>query len=337
VRLYPDDLPLNKEATMMKLTALAAALASGLALAAGCADQKCGVDDPCTSGPELLPHFDPPPPPDHGVQVIAPPFRGIRPGSDNEVCTWTDAIVDRDVDVRSTLGFQTEPGHHTIVYYTMTPQPPGTQRVCTDNDMTSLRYVAANAGNGVLNEAPGSLVYRIPKGSQIVINHHYLNASDEARDAQSGVNINFAEPGRPYTLSSTTTVLNTELAIQPGIQELSFSCTMDRELKLWYFAPHMHRWGTNIKIDVVKGGTAERLFDTNWQYEYTFHPPEKRFDPATPYVLSPGDQVNVHCTWNNDTPNVLTFGFEMCLAFGQFIDDARTGNWGCDNGRWGEF
>lgn len=321
----------------MSKLAIVTTLSSSLALAAGCTDSKCDIDHPCSMEPELLPDFEPPPAPENGLQVITPIVRGIQPGTDNEICTWTDAIVDRDIDVRSTLGFQTEPGHHTIVYYTMTPQPPGTQRVCTDNDMASLRYVAANAGNRILSEAPGDLVYRIPKGSQIVINHHYLNASDETRDGQSGVNINFAEPGRDYTLSGTTAILDTELAIQPGIQELSISCTMDRQLKLWYFAPHMHRWGKTIQIDVVKGGVSERIFDTTWQYEYTFHPPEKRFDPATPYVLSPGDQVNVHCTWNNDTPNVLGFGFEMCIATGQFVDETRGGNWACDRGHWGSF
>ncbi len=36
-------------------------------------------------------------------------------------------------------------------------------------------------------------------------------------------------------------------------------------------------------------------------------------------------------------PNVLGFGFEMCIASGQFIDDTRGGNWACDKGRWGAF
>jgi hypothetical protein len=156
-------------------------------------------------------------------------------------------------------------------------------------------------------------------------------------DGQSGININFADPGGAYRLSGSTAFLNSELNVEPGIQELSISCTMDRELRLWYLIPHMHRWGTNIKVDIVKSGVMQRMFDTNWEDEFTFHPPEKRMDPEAPLVLSPGDKVNVHCTWNNDTSTALGFGFEMCVTFGQFIDDTHTGNWACDDGRWTEF
>ena len=290
-----------------------------------------------SSNPDILDHLEVPPVPKNGLQAITPIVRDIQPGTDNEICTWTDAIVDRDVDVRSTLAFQTEPGHHTIVFYTEFPQPAGTQRVCTDNDMASFRFVAGNAGNGVLNEAPGDLIYRIPKGAQIVINHHYLNASDEVMDGQSVVNLNFAEPGRTYTRSGSTAFLDSALDVPVGVSDYAITCTMDREMKLWYFAPHMHRWGTNIKVDVTKNGVVERLFDTQWEDEFTFHPPEKRRDPKDPLVLSKGDQVKVHCTWNNDTGMNLGFGFEMCVAFGQYVDDKSEGNWACDNGRWTVF
>jgi len=299
-------------------------------LLAACASES-------SSGPETLPDLNVPDKPANGLQAITPIVRGIQPGTDNEICTWTDAIVDRDVDVRSTIAFQTEPGHHTIVFYTEVKEPPGTQRVCTDQDMASFRFLAGNAGNGILNEAPGDLIYRIPKGAQIVINHHYLNASDEVMDGQSVVNINFADPGKTYRRSGSTAFLNSSLDIPPGVSDLHISCTMNREFKLWYFAPHMHRWGTNIKVDVVKSGVTERLFDTEWADEFTFHPPEKRNHPDDPLVLAKGDQVKVHCTWNNDTPNNLNFGFEMCVAFGQYVDVDGIGNLACDNGFWTEF
>jgi hypothetical protein len=99
----------------------------------------------------------------------------------------------------------------------------------------------------------------------------------------------------------------------------------------------MHRWGTNIKIDVTKDGTKTRQFDTTWDPSFTFHPPENRRDPADPMILNPGDKVDIECSWDNDTGRVLGFGFEMCLAFGQFVDDVSMGNWACDNGVWVDF
>ncbi|MBX3154972.1 MAG: hypothetical protein KF773_03155 [Deltaproteobacteria bacterium] len=295
----------------------------------------CGTDG--NDGPEILPDLTVPDEPANGLRVITPVVEDIQPGTDNEICTWTDAIVGQQTDVRSTLAYQVEPpGHHAILYYTLDKQPAGTQRVCTDTDMASFRFLAGNGGNGVLNEAPGNLVYRIPAGAQLVVNHHYLNSSDQVLRGQTAVAVTFAEPGN-YIPSGNTAFLDTSIDVPTGVSKFTTSCTVDRELKLWYFAPHMHRWGTNIKVDVTTRGETMRMFDTTWDPSFTFHPPENRRDPGQPMILSAGDKVDVECNWNNDTGRSLGFGFEMCVAFGQFVDDTSMGNWACDGGRWVDF
>ncbi len=307
------------------------------ALASLAAVAACTEDDPGPTPPETLPSLHVPPPPANGIQVLTPIFRNVAAGTEVEVCTWTDAIVANGADVRSTIGYQSDYGHHTIVYYTMQKLPAGTQRVCTDNDMASFRYLAGNPGDGIANTAPGNLVYRIPPGAQIVINHHYLNAGTEAVDGQAVVNLEFADPGQGYMPSGSTAFLDSAIEVAPGVQTFDTTCTLDRTLKLWYFAPHMHRWGTRIQIDHTHGATTDRLFDTAWEDSFTFHPPELTWDPSAPKVFSPGDQLKVHCEWNNDTTNTLGFGFEMCVAFGMFIDDTGAGNHACDGGAWTEF
>ena len=58
-------------------------------------------------------------------------------------------------------------------------------------------------------------------------------------------------------------------------------CTIDRELKLWYFVPHMHRWGKHITVDVTQGSAkTSAVRPDNWDESFTFHPPELRKDPA---------------------------------------------------------
>jgi hypothetical protein len=295
----------------------------------------CGTD---SAGREVLPNLTVPEVPQNGLQVMTGIVEDIQPATDEEICTWTDAIVTEQTDVRSTLAYQTEPpGHHAILFYTLEKQPPGTQRVCTDTDMASFRFLAGNGGNGEKNVAPGNLVYRIPAGAQIVVNHHYLNATDEVMRGQTVVNVDFAEPGHTYIPSGNTAIVNTNLVVAQGESTQSMHCVMDRQMKLWYFAPHMHRWGKEITIDITKGGDKQRLFDTIWDPSYTFHPPENRTDPADPMVLNPGDQIDVTCNWNNDTGRDLSFGFEMCVAFGQFVDDQGLGNWACDHGNWVDF
>jgi hypothetical protein len=142
-----------------------------LCLLVGLSLLGCGTDDPTSGGPEVLDTLTVPPKPENGLQIITAPFDNIEAGGDYEVCTWTDAIFKQTTDVKSTLAYQTEPpGHHVVLFYTLDKQPPGTQRVCTDTDMASFRYLTGNGNNGAVNSAPGDLVFRIPEGAQLVIN-----------------------------------------------------------------------------------------------------------------------------------------------------------------------
>jgi hypothetical protein len=307
-----------------------------LYLALGMSLLACGTE---SSGPETLPNLEVPDVPENGVQVITPIFDNIQPGSDNEVCAWTDITFEKETDVKMTVGYQTEPpGHHALLFYTLEKQPPNTQRLCTDTDMASFRYLTGNGANGEPNTAPGDLVFRVPAGAQLVVNSHYLNTSDEVVRGQSLINVHFADAGKQYTPSGATAILDTTIDVPVGKSTFTTSCLIDRQLKYWYLIPHMHRWGEHITVDITRGtGEKENLFDTVWQEQYTFHPPESRFDPAQPFVFNAGDKVDVKCEWNNTENHSLPFGFEMCVTFGQTVDVESRGSWACNGGQWHTF
>jgi len=297
----------------------------------------CGTTDEQPPGPETLPDLTVPAKPENGLQVITPIFENIQPGMDYEVCTWTDQFLTATTDVISTLAFQNEPpGHHVVLYYTLDKQPPGTQRVCTDTDMASFRFVSGNGSNGEENRAPGNLVFRIPEGAQLVVNHHYLNATDQVLRGQVALNANFADPG-PHVAAGNMAVVDTNIQVPPGKSTHDFECAFDKSYKIWYQVPHMHEWGTHINVDLTQAGTTTRMFDTQWDPSFAFHPPEMRLDPATPLVVKAGDKLAVHCEWDNDTGRMLSFGFEMCLSFAMTVDDENLGSWQCNQGVWGTF
>ena len=304
----------------------------GLALAA------CGTDQP--KGPEILPGIDVPkaPAPDKGWQIVTPIVENIQPGADEEICTWTDVIADKQTDIRSTFGVQDlPPGHHIIIFYTMVRQPPNTQRICNDSDMATFRFVAGSAGEGIPNQAPGNLVFRVPPGAQIVVNHHYLNSSDQVMRGQAVVNLNFADPNGSYVPSGYLTVLNTGLEVQPGDTTQTMHAVLDRSFKLWQLFPHMHQWGKHAILKVTHAGTTSTLFDIPWDPSYAFHPPTATYDPSMPLQLDPGDSIDMSCEWNNDQGHSLGFGFEMCVVFASTVDDNNDANWDWDNGNWGTF
>lgn len=283
--------------------------------------------------------IDPGPVPSNGLQIILPVIHDIQPGTDNELCTWTSTIVDHDLYVKGVQGIQSAGGHHIVVYKTMKYQPAGTTRVCTDQDMTTVRFVAGAGGEGVsaVNMAPGDLSFTIEKGSQIVINHHYINASPKAHDVQSAVNLFFADPGAKVIPSGALAVVDTNLHLPPGQPTVDVDCTMQKPVKVWFSIPHMHAYGLDITVDHTHAGQTERLFDTPWVPEYTFHPPTMVEDPNAPKLFDVGDNIHLHCQWNNTTGGDLTFGVEMCVFFAQTVDDNGTGSIACDQGTWTTF
>jgi hypothetical protein len=297
----------------------------------------CGND--AQTGPQLLPGFNPPAPPANGFQVIAPIVKDIQPGKDYEMCTWTNYIFDKTTDVKGVQGFQSKYGHHVIMFSTAVQQPGGTTRICTDADMSTFRFGAGAGGEGQesVNTAPGNLVYRVPAGSQIVLNHHYINAGTAPIDAQSAINVYLADPNAQNVPSGAMTVLDTTMKIPTGGGGLDISCTMNQQFQAWLVIPHMHEFGTHITVDQVTGGSSNRIFDLAWDPSYTFHPPEIRRDPSNPFIFAQGDQIKIHCDWDNPTGAELTFGREMCVAFAQTINPNNVPDLDCDKGVWSQF
>jgi hypothetical protein len=280
------------------------------------------------------------PKPDNGYQLIMPIQKDLPPGTDDEVCTWTDLVIDHDVDIRAVQGYQTVGGHHVILFSTQKMQAPGTTRTCSDDDMATFRFAAGAGGEGQLakNEAPGNLVFRIPAGSQFVINHHYINATPNTLDSQSAVNIYLADPTQTYVPSGALALLNTSMVIPPGQNNVDINCTMQNDVKVWSVFPHMHTYGTRITIQQETGGVNTTLFDVQpWSPAYQFSPPSITKDVTAPLMVSKGDVMHVHCEYDNTLSNNITFGVEMCVGFANFIDDTGIGNIECDGGQWGAF
>jgi hypothetical protein len=295
----------------------------------------CGTDKPDDG---LLPGLDLPPPPENGMRLITPPVRGLEPGSNHEMCTWTGVKVDDLTQIRSATGWQLNSGHHILVFSTKINMPPGTQRECNDEDMAEWHQVLGTGGEGTVAEAPGDLVYEVPAGEYLTIQHHYINASDQTLDSQSVVDLAYADPGKTYTPSHAVAFVNTTIDLPPGPDMVTYHCTMANDVKAWMVLPHMHAWGKTFNATVTHAGVATKMVDNlTWDPSYTFHPPQNMYDVNSPFLFHVGDQIDITCNWFNDTSSDLFFGKEMCVMYAQTIDDTHSGNILCDNGNWGTF
>lgn len=297
------------------------------------------------AGVTLMAGFDPGPAPDpsKGFQIIAPIVDDIEPGASDEYCTWTSLILPQDVWIDASQGFQTETGHHVILFYEPNPKPPST-RVCNFEDMAEFQFgMPASGGPGTgTTSLPGNLAVKLPGGSQVVVNHHYLNAGATAvAHAQSALNVYYADPTVAHTTSSSMTILNTSMTVPVGASTYTIDCTVNQPYAAWEFFPHMHNWGTHITITDTPAATGvpQQLFDEDWQpdYAFDFNAVATTKPPTAPFMFNVGDKLHVECDYQNTTGAEMTFGAEMCVLNGFTVDTANLGNWDCNGGQWSTF
>ena len=97
-------------------------------------------------------------------------------------------------------------------------------------------------------------------------------------------------------------------------QETSFSagCTADQTFNIFAVWPHQHQIGTHNKFEIIRNQVPTVLHDDNFDFN------EQKYYRQTPeFVVQPGDQIKVTCTWLNDTGADIHFGDsttdEMCF------------------------
>jgi hypothetical protein len=306
---------------------------------------KGGGSSGTTDTVPLMAGFDPGPAPDpsKGFQIILPIVTDIPAGGSQEYCTDTSVILPTDAWFDASEGFQTETGHHVVFFYTPTPVPPSTH-VCANDEMGEFQFGMPASGGpaGGMFTLPGNLAVHLPAGSQIIVNHHYLNASaTDVPQAQSAINIYYADPTVPHTTSSSMIVVDTNLTVPVGASTFTEDCTVNQDYQAWMQLPHMHNWGTHITITDTPAatGTPAQLFDMDWQpdYAFDFNTIATKEEPTAPFLFNKGDKIHVECDYMNTTGAEMSFGDEMCVLAAFTVDPNNVGNVACDGGQWGPY
>ena len=111
----------------------------------------------------------------------------VQPGSDIMFCTYTSFIAKENLYLHDTKGAQSRFGHHAILQYTLAPQPVGTHECPAGGLEQQQNQILGGLGEGQNVSYPANVVSEIPAGAQLMINHHWINTSDEAVEAQAEI------------------------------------------------------------------------------------------------------------------------------------------------------
>lgn len=210
--------------------------------------------------------------------------------------------------------------HHTVLSIAsgLASGADGEQN-CSVQTLGMQMLYASGVGTSPL-KFPTDVSVKIAAGTQIHLNLHLYNASDEALTGESAIWVK-SQPTQTPMLAEmvfagplSLTIPGTPMGETPQPREVTGTCTMNKSYNLFALWPHMHKHATHQKIELLRGSAQPVvLHDKAYQFE------EQKYWPQAPEVqLQNGDQIRVTCTYLNPSTGELKWGDssdeEMCFG-----------------------
>jgi hypothetical protein len=295
----------------------------------------CGT----SNGPDYIAGFDPAPAASGYTRFVTPTVTGLAPGANVEYCQWVADPRDAAYDVLDFTGEQSATGHHAVLYATTdTSFKVGDSHICTTDDMLQISFVGAIGGEsngGNASKLPDGLFFRVPAGTALMANTHWLNATDKTVEGQAVLDVEFTPASDTRTTADIFANNGDNFSI-PANAPLTYdvTCAIPQDLNLAMVTNHMHGDGTSAYSEIIHpDGTKDMLVaDMPWSAEEMFNPNYMRYSVAAPMVAHAGDTYHTHCEWLNQTASAIMFPNEMCAGVGFYFPS--NGQLTCNDGGW---
>jgi hypothetical protein len=275
-------------------------------------------------------------PPEGYVRYETPPVT-VLPGENGMWLQWVAEPADHDRNIDDLIGAQGPGGHHAILYTAKEAAPIGTTRVFENEDQADIQFVGGTGGEGADSLVlPEGVVFRVPAGRALVVQTHYLNASDQPMEGNSTIDVKFSDPQPTDRVARFFANASRRVSVPPNQDStMQTSCVLPHDMPLLMYANHMHEMGMSITTTAtLPSGEAMALkSDPQWDVEWTFNPDYIIGDPDAPLVLPAGTRLTTDCAWRNTTGETLTSPDEMCVFFAFFFGDKDAT---CADGTWRE-
>jgi hypothetical protein len=197
--------------------------------------------------------------------------------------------------------------------------------------LTNQMLYAAGVGTDDLAFPPGVAIH-LAAGTWINLNLHLFNLHDTAASAESGLLVKTI-PAADVVHPADMTFAGTRFIDIPNDNQPHTAvggCSAPATWHVFALWPHMHQIGTHQLFTVTPGGGATTtMLDTSYQFT------EQKNYPMAETIIPQGAQVQVTCTYVNNTAAPIGFGdsstSEMCFT-GLYKYPAGGGEFGCVTG-----
>lgn len=272
-----------------------------------------------------------------GYLRFEPPAIEVLPGASDDWAQFVGGPLDRDYDVVEVNGVQSMGGHHALVYATTMGEAPGTTRLWKEEDQLSARLMGGIGGEGGANVSlPAGIVFRVRKGSYILIQTHYLNAGDKPIVGRTVIDLLLTPSDPAHRVASMMSNATLAVNLAPHQETgMDVYCNVQKDLQFLMISNHMHDWGTSSLTEFTdpQGATHMLKNDVTWSGDLALNPVWTKFPVDAPGVVPKGSMLHTHCTWNNGTDAAIKFPKEMCVFFGFVLNE---NDLYCTENKWSE-
>lgn len=295
----------------MRTTLFVSATLASLMLAA------CGSDGtgPTPGDPDASNGTpDAPPPPEGFTRLIGRTWS--LPGGSLDRYKCVRVTIPEDMYITNIMAQAPAGTHHTVLSIADNARTQGAdgEQDCQVSTLGTVMLYASGVGTSPL-DFPDGVGIKVSAGTQIHLNLHLFNASDNELSGDSGILVK-AQATPPPTLAEMVFAGKFLFQIPPNTANHvveNGGCTVNTPYQLFAVWPHMHQFATHQKVELLRGNTTTVLHDLPYSFE------EQTYFLQNPEVsVEAGDRIRVTCTYTNNTNQTIRFGDssteEMCFA-----------------------
>jgi hypothetical protein len=230
----------------------------------------------------------------------------LQPGDEKYFCYATTLQEDMVFNgFAPTYGKGT---HHILLAEAIAAEPEGFAECNVLFKTTWIPLFVGGKGTQAV-KFPEGTGYKVPKGTQILLQLHLQNPDVAAITDTTKVVMEKVAAGQPFTPAGIFGMDNRAIAMAPNQTGYSteMTCAPDNKtLNVFSTFAHMHKHGQHIS---VTRNDSEVVYDSAWNFD---------LQTAVPKTLSitPADKLKLKCTYDNPTSKDVKYGEssddEMC-------------------------
>ncbi len=276
--------------------------------------------------------------PEQGFQVRLSDLQ-LEPNESAFFCqfgTYRDADAGVvGVRIQETLPYT----HHTFLLEVPAdaevPVPDGVTFPCTEMSLGEqmlpfmpLFNLAGEIDDPLSNRLnlPDDFAVKLDRGQRFVIETHYVNTTDSELTAETVVNVETVDADRVDTWVAAYIMDVGIVEADPGERVAETTeCAFPEDVFVLSMTPHLHKYGTSVKVKHSAGDTMDTLIDVvSWDPYWTQDPRELMLNWGEgEFPVSADDTLRTECEWFNASDAPLQPLQEMCSTFGMFYPATR--------------